>query len=294
MRYVLFGGTGTLGTATAKALLLDPQTKRILVVSRDELKQKQMAQAFGHDPRLSFRICDIRNMEALRRINGYFDVAFHFAALKHVEVAEDNPEECFETNVIGSRNIADFCEEFGVPNCVFSSTDKAVDPVNVYGHCKAIAERIYFRRNEMQTHTRFAVYRWGNVFASRGAAIHAFVKALRANEAIPVTDEDMTRFWIRIEDAVAYMLSTYASAPLTNAAIPPIKAASLMRIIRAVADVVGVDKYEIKLTGWRKGEKLHEALVSQHLDPSFNSHDYLQYTDPELKSLVSESIACLS
>jgi UDP-N-acetylglucosamine 4,6-dehydratase/5-epimerase len=295
MRYLIFGGTGTLGQATTRALLLKPETKRILVISRDELKQKQMAQTFGHDVRLKFKIADIRNRAALDRINCYHDVAFHFAALKHVDVAEDNIEECVDTNINGSFNVADYCEKNGVPNCVFSSTDKAVDPVNVYGNCKAIAERMFFRRNELQSMTRFAVYRWGNVFGSRGSAIQSFVQTLKKTGKVHVTDIEMTRFWIRIEDAVDFMLRTYPEeAPLLSPAIPPIKAASLVRVIRAVADAIGVQKYDIDLTGVRKGEKLHERLLSELTDPGVNSRDADQYTDAELAALVKESLACQS
>jgi len=294
VNYLLLGGTGTLGAATTNALLLRPETRRITVVSRDELKQKQMAQRFSDDVRLKFQLGDIRSYQSVLNAMQGVDVCFHFAALKHIEVVEDNPEESVRTNILGSMNVADACTAAGVPYCVFSSTDKAVDPVNVYGNCKAISERIFFRKNETQTRTKFAVYRWGNVFGSRGSAIQSFMNSLKKDGVVHVTDLDMSRFWIRIEDAVEFMLATYDRSPTSTPSIPDIKAASLIRVIRAVANEVGVSKYEIRLTGMRKGEKLHEALLSQQEDAFFNSRDYDQYDDDELQELVGKSIRCLS
>lgn len=294
MNYLLLGGTGTLGQATTQALLTKGDTEKITIISRDELKQKQMAARFENDVRLKFQLGDIRSYQSVSSAVEDIDVCFHFAALKHIEVVEDNPEESVRTNILGSMNVADACTLWGVPYCVFSSTDKAVDPINVYGNCKAISERIFFRKNETQDRTKFAVYRWGNVFGSRGSAIQAFMHSLKKDGTVHVTDMEMSRFWIRIEDAVEFMLKTYDKSPTSTPSIPDIKAASLVRVIRAVANEIGVSKYEIKLTGMRKGEKMHEALLTQHEDAFFNSRDYDQYDDDELQELVGESIRCLS
>lgn len=263
MVYLVIGGTGTLGRALISEISKDPDAE-IRCLSRCELKQKELKAAF---PKANLKcfIGDIKDKDSLWMPMHGVDRVFHVAALKHVDTAEDNPEETVKTNVLGTINVADIAELCGVRYCVFSSTDKAVDPINVYGMTKGISERILMRRNETQWITRYSVFRWGNVVGSRGSVIPAFAKTLREEGVAYVTHPEMTRFWIRIEDAVRFMLANYTHAPRGHVMIPDIRAASLTRMIEAIARVVGVEKYSIKEVGLRKGEKLHEVLISQHM-----------------------------
>lgn len=194
-----------------------------------------------------------------------------------------NPEESVKTNVLGTINIADAAIAAGVKHVIFSSTDKAVAPINAYGMSKGIAEKILFRRNQTQSTTRFSVYRWGNVCSSRGSVIPTFVSALKRGDEVPITDMRMSRFWIRIEDAVNYMLDTYTIASAHAPMIPPIKAAPVTEVVRALGDIIGVLPRTKKIP-IRPGEKLHESLT-----PDFSSDDpAYQFTHPELCNFLRD------
>ncbi len=287
-RVVILGGTGTLGQEIAHQLL--NQGAEVKIYSRDELKQKEMQRSFGFNPKLIFRLGDVRDEVSLRRVMYGADTVFHVAALKHVDSIEENPEESVKTNILGTIKVADSAETMGISHVIFSSTDKAVDPINVYGQSKAISERILLRRNDLQSFTKYSVYRWGNVVGSRGSVIPQFFAALKAGEQIKVTDKEMTRFWINIADAVGFMLSTYERCPRNQVCLPPIKAASLVRVIKSLAKIGGVENYKLDVVGLRLGEKLHEVLVSQHSGFSMESSTYDQYTDSELEALLIKAL----
>lgn len=277
MKYLILGGTGTLGRALTQKLLED-KSNEVICFSRCELKQKEMRGDFKNDPRLHFILGDIRDHGALRRACVAVDTVFHVAALKHVDVLEENPEESVKTNIIGTMNVADAAELAGVSHVVFSSTDKAVSPVNAYGMSKAISEKILLNRNQAGR-THFSVFRWGNVTGSRGSVLHAFAKSLTTEKEARITHPEMTRFWITIEDAVEFMLANYKTA--SGVMIPPIKAASVANLIKATAIVLGVEEYKTVITGVRPGEKLHESL-----DEHMHSDDWELYTMTELVDLV--------
>lgn len=264
MRHVICGGSGTLGREIARRLL-EGENNEVVILSRCELKQKQMAQDFGRNPRLSFVIGDIRDPLCLSRVFRGADAVFHVAALKHVDSMELNPEECVRTNILGTMNVADAAEVAGVRYVVFSSTDKAVDPLNVYGMSKGISERILLNRNTQQTKTRFSVFRWGNIANSRGSILPSFIESIKKNEPVYITSTEMTRFWIKIEDAVSFMLENYTDASLDDAMIPPIKCAPLMSVVESLASLLGSHPRNLKIvqTGLRPGEKLHESLRSR-------------------------------
>lgn len=292
MRVVIFGGTGTLGTETIRQLLEFPHLKSIVSVSRDELKQKQMAGKLK-DPRLTFHIADIRDADAtLRSIPDGTDLVFHFAALKHVDMGEKFPVEFIKTNTLGTVNVANASIDKNVSYCILSSTDKAVDPINAYGMTKGLAEKILFSLNDTPNcPTRFSVYRWGNVFGSRGSAIEAFRASLSQRQEVDLTHPEMTRFWIRIEDAVRFMLSTYPSASRTGAMIPPIKCCKLTRIIDEIAQCLGVLNYQVNNMGMRPGEKIHEVLGSLHTGKiPFSSENSVQMSDKEIREMVMEAV----
>lgn len=278
MRAIIFGGTGTLGREIVNQLYNNAE---ITIFSRDECKQQAMAKTW---PKCRYVIGDIRNPESIERAlhTRAFDVAFHVAAIKHVDVAEANQEETVLTNVNGTFNVANACRANCVSNVVFSSTDKAVDPINVYGMTKAIGERFFLAQEYAMT--KFSVYRWGNVLGSRGSVVHTFARTLKADNSVPITHGDMTRFWIHIEDACWFMLSTYKSAPVNRVQFPAMKTASVVNLARATAAHLGIDKFEIEEIGLRPGEKIHECIDRQ---AGIYSNTAPAYSDMELREMVA-------
>ncbi len=287
MRAFITGGTGTLGRELARQLIA--RGDDVTIFSRDELKQKEMAAEYSDVTGLHFVIGDVRDADsvrgALRGVHGAPAVVFHAAALKHVDTAEANPEECLKTNLLATQVVAKECMRAGVPHVAFSSTDKAVDPINFYGLCKAASERLLFHYNATQAITRFSVFRWGNILGSRGSIVEPFVKSLLSRGEVGLTDPQMTRFWLKIEDAVRFMISNYAHAPRHTALIPEVMAAPVSALARAIADELGVT-YRERIVGIRPGEKIHEALISLHHDDHVNSRTADQYTEDELRVLV--------
>lgn len=285
MNYLIIGGTGTLGKELTRQLLTDPKN-HVICFSRCEFKQQEMKREFKNNPELRFIVGDMRDRESLFHAMVGVKTVFHVAALKHVDVLEDNPEESVKTNILGTINVCDAAIKCEVDHVVFSSTDKAVDPVNVYGMSKGISEKILLRRNEIQGITEFSVYRWGNVLGSRGSAIHSFADSLLNSRKVFLTDPEMSRFWIKIEDAVKFMLAGYQTAALDDINIPSMKAASVIRVIHTIARILSVDKFGIEPVGLRRGEKIHEAMRSMHDHRFFDSKGSDQYTDLELEQLI--------
>lgn len=283
-KILVIGATGTLGRQTIKKLL-ETDGPEIVCFSRDELKQKELQKDFKSHPRLSFVIGDIRDRHSVFTVFRDVSTAFHFAALKHVDTMELNPEESVKTNILGTMNIADAAVANGVSYVVFSSTDKAVEPINTYGMCKAISEKILLRRNQTQKRTRFSVFRWGNVAGSRGSFIPQIAESIRSGKTIGVTDYQMTRFWIRIEDAVDFLLNNFTTASTTDAMIPPIKAAPLTEVIKTVSKLVGNEFFTMDKVPIRPGEKLHESLTT-----NMRSDQYLQYSANELQELFRDCV----
>lgn len=291
-RFAILGGTGTLGQELTRQLLKQAQTASISIISRDELKQKQMEALLGKNPRVQYRIADIRDREAMLDATNGVDCIFHCAALKHVEIAEANPLESIKTNLLATQNVIEAAEKNLVANVVFSSTDKAVDPVNVYGMCKGLSERLLMHRNTIQSVTNYKVYRWGNVLGSRGSIIHHFVDLISAGKPVPITDFRMSRFWITIEDAVAFMVSTYSKQDVENKPmIPHIAAANVTDIASAIAQELGKDRVEFLSIPMRPGEKIFESLRSMHDSDPCHSNTARQYTMDELRELVRPFVA---
>lgn len=278
---LVVGGTGTLGQALIRRI--SGEARSITVLSRDEHKQAAMRPLFGS--LVKYKLGDIRE----DNLNlSQFDVVFHVAALKHVDILEDNPAEGYRTNVVGTLNLAHAAMRDYVPYFVFSSTDKAVDPINAYGYSKAMAEKALYHLNADQDRTLFSVFRWGNVLGSNGSAIHGWVRALLKNEPVMFTDRRMTRFWITIEQAVDYMLETFATGQLTQSAyVPPgIRAAPIVQVVDIIADILKIKNYESVEIGFRPGEKMHEAMFSQHSPLHLTSETAEQYTKKELELLL--------
>lgn len=279
----ILGGTGTLGQAIIKHLVKNSRgLQKITVASRSEHKHAEMRKRW---PEIKYVLCDIRDYESILRVTKKQDVVFHVAALKHVDILEDNPLESIKTNVLGTENVARACIENGIKYCLFSSTDKAVDPINTYGYSKAISEKLLLHYNDTQLETKFQVFRWGNVLGSQGSVIPQFIESIKLGRDITVTDESMTRFWIRIEDAVSFMFDNLNNKSNSVLIHPDMRAASLMDVINAIAYCLD-RKPVIKIIGLRKGEKLHEALSSQHSRFPSCSKTARQYKKDELIALL--------
>jgi len=282
MKYLILGGTGTLGRALTEQLLSDDKTQSIVCLSRDELKQKETKAHFKND-KLSFVLGDIRDPSTLWQAMTGIDTIFHVAALKHIDTLEMNPEESVRTNILGTCHVADCAIRAGVKHVVFSSTDKAVSPLNVYGMSKGISEKILLNRNKSQSGTRFSIYRWGNVLASRGSALHFFAKTLKDEGKAYITDTAMTRFWIKIEDAASFMIESYPRA--SGIMVPLMKSSAITTMIQAIAGLCGVSEYEEVVVGLRPGEKIHESILE-----GVSSEDGPFYTVSELQTLVGPSL----
>ncbi len=252
------GGTGSFGQAfVTRRLERDPRCT-IRIYSRDELKQYDMARAFGNDPRLRFFIGDVRDAPRLARAMDGVDVVVHAAALKHVPICEFNPAEAVKTNVEGAQNVVDAAIDAGVSKVVALSTDKAVNPVNLYGATKLCAEKIFVHGNVYcgDRSSKISCVRYGNVMGSRGSVIPLFRKQARTG-VLTVTDRRMSRFWLSLEQAVDFVelaLSEMEGGEIFVPKIPSMRVVDLARAISA--------KARIEEVGVRPGEKLHEILMT--------------------------------
>lgn len=252
------GGTGSFGTKFVEAALKRHNPKRIIVFSRDELKQHTMQLALD-DPRLSFFIGDVRDRERLgRAFEAGVDIVVHAAAMKQVPACEYNPFEAIKTNVLGAQNIIDAAIDKGVRRVLALSTDKAVNPVNLYGATKLCAEKLFVQGNAYAgaKDTRFACVRYGNVVGSRGSVIPLFLEQRRFGQ-VTLTDERMTRFWLTLQQGVEFVIDSIGRIEGGEVFVPRIPSMSMVDLARTIAP-----DCEIKVTGIRPGEKLHECLVS--------------------------------
>ena len=258
---LITGGTGSFGQKFVETVLKKYKPKRLIVFSRDELKQHDMRQKFpdtGNTP-LRYFIGDVRDRERLEMAFSGVDVVVHAAALKQVPACEYNPFEAILTNVIGAKNIIDAAIRCGVPQVLALSTDKAVNPVNLYGATKLCAEKLFIQGNAYAgiPNTRFSCVRYGNVVGSRGSVIPLFRKQI-ANGKVTVTDERMTRFWITLQKGVELVLEALERMHGGEVFIPKIPSMTIMDLVEAIAPGCHVDKI-----GIRPGEKLHEVLISE-------------------------------
>lgn len=271
---LITGGTGSFGKAFVATILKRfPQVKRLVIFSRDELKQFEMAQEFSPKqyPALRYFIGDIRDADRVRRALEDIDVVIHAAALKQVPAAEYNPFECIKTNIMGAQNLIEACFDSKVSNVVALSTDKAAAPINLYGATKLCSDKLFTAANNIRGHRdlRFTVVRYGNVMGSRGSVIPFFMEC-RKNGVLPITDNDMTRFNISLEDGVEMVLWALEHARGGEIFVPKIPS---YRIVD-VAMAIGPD-CEHRVVGIRPGEKIHEEMITE--SDSFNTVDLGRY-----------------
>ena len=256
---LITGGTGSFGKAFLQQVLETRNPERVVIFSRDELKQYDMRQIWGDDPRVRFFIGDIRDRDRLRMAMQGVEYVVHAAALKQVDTAEYNPMEYVKTNILGSENVIQASLEAGVKKVVALSTDKASSPVNLYGATKLTADKLFISSNHyaMAGGTRFSVVRYGNVMGSRGSVIPFFRSIAAEGKPLPITDLRMTRFWITLPQAVEFVMSSFNDMNGGELYVPRIPSMKVTDLAEAIAP--GNELVEI---GIRPGEKLHEEMIS--------------------------------
>jgi UDP-N-acetylglucosamine 4,6-dehydratase len=254
------GGTGSFGKAFIRHVLDNFNPKRIVIFSRDELKQYETRLLFENDQRLRFFIGDIRDQHRLKRAMHGVDYVVHAAALKQVDTAEYNPFEYVQTNIIGSQNVVEAAIDSGIKKVVALSTDKASSPLNLYGATKLAADKLFQSANHYAAgyETRFSVVRYGNVMGSRGSVIPFFKDLAAKGESLPITDSRMTRFWITLPQAVQFVVDSFDLMVGGELYVPRIPSMKIMDLVEAVAP--GSPTHEM---GIRPGEKLHEEMISE-------------------------------
>lgn len=256
---LITGGTGSLGKSLVEFLLKDTKTRRIAVLSRDELKQHHMRVQFQDNPRLRWFLGDIRDLDRLKRAFHGVDYVIHAAALKQVDTGEYNPMEFIKTNVLGSQNVIDASIDAGVKRVVALSTDKASSPINLYGATKLTADKLFVAANNYSfTYgTTFSVVRYGNVMGSRGSVIPLFKDLASQGKPLPITDLRMTRFWISIENAVEFVVDSLEMMTGGELYVPRIPSMKIADLAHAVSP-----NSKLEEIGMRPGEKLHEEMIS--------------------------------
>ncbi len=251
---LITGGTGSFGQK-ATEIILKQKPKKLIIFSRGELQQWEMAKKYN-DERIRYFIGDIRDYQRLLIALRGVDICIHAAALKIVPTSEYNPFECVLTNIVGSQNVIRACINNNVDKIIALSTDKAVHPVNLYGKTKAVMENLFIASNHYSEHTKMSVTRYGNVEGSRGSVIPVFQEQAKAGK-ITVTHPDMTRFWVTLEEGVRFVL--YAISKMTGGEIfvPKLKSKKIVDIAKDIAPDA-----EIVYSGIRPGEKIHEILIA--------------------------------
>jgi UDP-N-acetylglucosamine 4,6-dehydratase len=271
---LITGGTGSLGKALTKRILAEyPDVKRLVIFSRDEQKQFQMAQEFSESeyPSMRYFIGDVRDLERLKRAFSGIDYVIHAAAMKHVHIAEYNPEECVKTNIGGAENVIKAALDTDVSKVVALSTDKACAPINLYGATKLTSDKLFIAANNIKgiKNIKFSVVRYGNVMGSNGSVIPFFIKKKKEG-VLPITDVNMTRFNISLDGGVDMVLHALESAWGGELIVPKIPSYRIMDVAKAIGP-----ECEIKVNGIRPGEKIHEEMISS--SDSFHTYDPGKY-----------------
>lgn len=282
---LITGGTGSFGKQCVKTILSKHEPQKIIVYSRDELKQYEMSLEFS-SPVMRYFIGDVRDAARLKLAMRDVDYVIHAAALKQIPAAEYNPMECIKTNIYGANNVIDIALESEVEKVIALSTDKAVNPINLYGATKLAADKLFMAANNLAggLRTRFSVVRYGNVVGSRGSVVPFFQRLMEegANE-LPITDPRMTRFWITLQQGVDLVLKSFARMQGGEIFVPKIPSMTIIDLAEALAPRV-----THKIIGIRPGEKLHEVMCpveAAHLTIEFPDHYVIRPTIEFSKNL---------
>ncbi len=283
---LITGGTGSFGKKFVKTILERYSPKRVIVYSRDELKQFEMAAEYNASC-MRYFIGDVRDADRLNKAMDGVDFVVHAAALKHVPIAEYNPMECIKTNINGAQNVIDAALTNSVEKVVALSTDKAANPINLYGATKLASDKLFVAANNIKgsKKTSFSVVRYGNVVGSRGSVVPFFKKLVDDGaKEIPITDARMTRFWITLEEGVEFVLSSFKRMQGGEIFVPKIPSMRVVDLALALAP-----NLPTKIIGIRPGEKLHEIMCpadDSHRTIEFNDHFVIEptikFTDTEL------------
>lgn len=257
------GGTGSFGGALVNVLLKKYEVKKLIIFSRDEFKQYEMENELKNNGFKNYRffIGDVRDVERLKLAFKEIDIVIHAAALKHVPSSEYNPFECVNTNIIGAQNVITASIYAGVSKVIALSTDKAVNPVNLYGASKLASDKIFISANQLsgKDGCEFSVVRYGNVLGSRGSVVNIFEKLIKEQSSfLPITDVRMTRFWITLDQGVDFVLSSLDQMIGGEIFVPKIPSMKIIDLAKTIAP-----KLKLKLIGIRPGEKIHEILITE-------------------------------
>ena len=258
---LITGGTGSFGQKFTQIILDEYKPKKLIIFSRDELKQFHMSKRFPDNkyPNLRFFIGDVRDRDRLYRALEEVDIVVHAAALKQIPIAEYNPFEVIKTNILGAQNVIDAAIDRNINKVIALSTDKAANPINLYGATKLCSDKLFISANHYSGphRTRFSVVRYGNVLASRGSVIPFFLEE-RKKGVLPITDFNMTRFWITLEQGVRFVLMALEKMIGGELFLPKIPSMKIIDLAKAIAP-----KAKLKESGIRPGEKLHEVLITK-------------------------------
>jgi UDP-N-acetylglucosamine 4,6-dehydratase/5-epimerase len=270
---LITGGTGSFGYRYVSTLLERYNLKRLVIYSRDELKQYEMAMKFhGHEDIMRFFIGDVRDSDRLKEATRGIDIIIHAAAIKHVPIAEYNPMECIKTNIHGAENVIQSALYNNVEYVMALSTDKAANPINLYGATKLASDKLFIAANNMSGgRTKFAVVRYGNVVGSRGSVVPFFETLIKEGSSnLPITHKDMTRFWITLQQGVDFVLKCMERMCGGEIFVPKIPSVRIVDLAKAMAP-----NFPINIIGIRPGEKLHEIMCpadDSHLTVEFDDH----------------------
>lgn len=289
---LITGGTGSFGKKFIGTILKNYSPKKVIVYSRDELKQYEMAAEFN-SPCMRYFIGDVRDAKRLNAAMNGVDFVVHAAALKHVPIAEYNPMECIKTNILGAQNVIEACIENGVSKVIALSTDKAASPINLYGATKLASDKLFVAANNITgtNPTIFAVVRYGNVVGSRGSVAPFFQKLISDGaKELPITDKRMTRFWITLEQGVDFVIKNFERMQGGEIFIPKIPSMKITEFAKAIAPSL-----PHKVVGIRPGEKLHEIMITKddaRLTVEFKDHfvicPTIKFTDSNTDYLTNK------
>jgi UDP-N-acetylglucosamine 4,6-dehydratase len=292
---LITGGTGSFGKKYTEILLKNYKPNKIIIYSRDELKQYEMAQKFN-DKCMRYFIGDVRDKDRLKKAMQNVDIVIHAAALKHVPIAEYNPMECINTNINGASNVIDASIENEVEKVIALSTDKASAPINLYGATKLASDKLFVAANNLvgTKKTRFSVVRYGNVIGSRGSVVPFFAKLIKTQKEIPITDFRMTRFLITLEDGVKFVLKNFERMQGGEIFVPKIPSMKIVDLAKAMCP-----NCKLKEVGIRPGEKLHEVMITSDdrvvefddhfvIKPTINFSFEADYSTNNLKEVGKE------
>ena len=280
---LITGGTGSFGNAVLRRFL-DSDISEIRIFSRDEKKQDDMRKKY-YNPKIKFYIGDVRDYQSVLNAVRGVDYIFHAAALKQVPSCEFYPLEAVKTNVLGTENVLEAAINCGVGRVVCLSTDKAVYPINAMGISKAMMEKVAVAKSRSSGNTIINITRYGNVMGSRGSVIPLFINQIRSGEPITITDPDMTRFMMTLDDAVNLVLFAFEHGNSGEVIVQKAPAATIETLARALSDLLKLPDYPINIIGTRHGEKLYEALLSREEMAAANDLGNYYQVPPDLRDL---------